>query len=239
MPKTLLLWDLDGTLYPDTPQIKQIFESAVCNALRETVHPQLSDHDALHLIKTSRKLFGDSLTGLAKKGFDLGKIHEAHHRHLDHRPIARNDSLAAALANAEKDGIRHAILTHGHSDWAKRVLQQVGIDSFFDDAHIISTEKIDFLKKQNGPDAFERALNILGHTATETIMIEDAVKNLLHPHRMGMGTILIDPKAAYSHATKPDYVGILSPDATQALQVLRQNNYMIAPAAQTIATARP
>jgi pyrimidine 5'-nucleotidase len=188
----IMLWDLDGTLYPETQSIKQTFVTAACDGIRYVVDSGLSDDDVKDLLSESRKEHGDSFSGLVKDGFDEATLHKEHHDRLDHTLIERNEELFAAFKDSEEYEIRHAILTHGHKDWATRVLDQIGIREFFADEDIISVEQIGFLKKHKGPEAFEKALERLGVTADQVIMIEDKAANLKHPKEMGMSTHLID-----------------------------------------------
>ena len=192
---TVMLWDLDGTLYPETAAIKDIFKKAAANGVREVVDPRLSDDEVQDILKKSRREHGDSFTGLVNEGHSLDNLHESHHRHLDHTPIERNEELIAAMRKAKDAGIRHAILTHGHQDWVWRVLKQVGIDEFFTPADVISVEQIGFLKKHKGPEAFTETLKRLGVEAEDTVMVEDKAANLIHPAALGMQTALINEKA--------------------------------------------
>ena len=202
----IILWDLDGTLYPETRTIKDVFKQAVTRTLRDIVDPALSDEQASALIEDSRKTYGDSFSGLIKQGFSQSALHQAHHTRLDHTVITRDEKTVQAFAQSRQNGVRHAILTHGHLDWTLRVLEQTGLRPFFAPEDIITTEQIDFLKKHTGPEAFERALDILGAKADQVVMVEDKAVNLLAPHKMGMKTVQVDHSRSKDTGEKPDHV---------------------------------
>ena len=189
--RTLILWDLDGTLYPTTKTMRGVFKRAACDGVRDVAGSHLTDEDVMGKIEDSRKNFGDSFSGLVHEGHDETALHKAHHDRLDHGPIERSEELIAAFQRSKNSGIRHALLTHGHKNWATRVLDKLGIREFFEHDDIISIEQIGFIKKHTGPDAFRVALDRLGATPEETIMAEDKAANLVHPHAMGMKTVLV------------------------------------------------
>ncbi len=227
----LILWDLDGTLYPETHEVKDAFRRAVCNALRNVVDPALSDEAAYDLIKKSRQDHGDSFTGLIKKGFKASTLHEAHHARLDPKVVQRNEETIKAFERAREAGVRHAIMTHGHMNWTLQVLEKAGLREFFDEADIISVEKIDFLKKHTGPEPFKRALALLGEKPENTTMVEDKAANLVHPHAMGMKTIMVHYGKIKEDVPKPDYVWHRCATPAQAIDaVLTTLNRDAAPA---------
>jgi len=203
---TWIIWDLDGTLYEETHDIKGIFKNAVCDALREVVDPGLTDEQAHNLIRESRKQYGDSFSGLVRKGFNAGVLHETHHAKLDARHISANPATIDSFTESQARGVNHAILTHVHMNWVTKVLDKAGLSDFFSEDRIISTEKIGYLKKHTGPEAFERALDSLGVKAGNAVMVEDKAANLVYPSQMGMKTILLCYEDAQVPAEKPAYV---------------------------------
>jgi putative hydrolase of the HAD superfamily len=85
----------------------------------------------------------------------------------------------------------HAALTHGSTDWAKRVLAQRQLLAFFSPEHIVGMEHYDFQKKHESELPFETMLARLGKQPEQCILVEDSHRNLAIPHAMGMETVLV------------------------------------------------
>lgn len=227
---TTVIWDMDGTLYPETPAIKGVFKSAACDALRDTVDPALSDDHAYDMIAESRRVKGDSFSHIVENhGVDSAKLHERHHANLDPVHIERDDETVQAIKSSSQQGLRHTILTHGHMNWVEKVLEKTGLSTFFKKPDIISNEQIDFIKKHTGPEAFEAALERLGVHAENTVMIEDKASNLVHPHEMGMLTIQVHYGAVDENEPKPDYIDFRCKTPAEALEYLESLENNLAP----------
>lgn len=230
---TTIIWDMDGTLYRDTPEIKGVFKKAACAALRDVVDPALDDDQAMNMITESRKKNGDSFSAIVQDhGVNASVLHERHHANLNTDRIERDEKAITALRRAKQNGIRHAILTHGHMNWVEKVLHKTGLDDIFDRTDIISNELIDFIKKHTGPDAFEKALAWLEVKPEQSAVIEDKASNLKHAHEMGMLTIQVHYGQIDEQSPKPDYVDFRCATPEDAVLYIESLNRTIQPGSE-------
>ena len=103
------------------------------------------------------------------------------------RYIAPNPALDAMLARLD---VAKAVFTNSVSDWAERILQQLGVRHHF--THIIDVRAVDYQSKPH-PHAFERALEILRVPASACVMVDDQVSYLRGAVDAGMRTVLVRP----------------------------------------------
>lgn len=186
-PISLILWDFDGTLYEETPAIKEMFAHAACRAVRSQLPKELyrvtTDETVQSLLKKSREDFGVSFTRFALQGLSEPELHKKHHENLDHSLLKPSEKLIDAFVRLEQAGVASAIVTHGHMIWTKKALDRCGLSPFFPENRIVTAEKINYQKKHRGPGAFSAAMEVMGiNIDPKTVMfVEDiliSIKNL-------------------------------------------------------------
>lgn len=200
-PYSLILWDFDGTLYEETPAIKEMFAHAACRAVRSQLPKELyrvTTDEAVHsLLKKSREQFGDSFTRFALQGLSEPELHKKHHENLDHTMLKPNAKLIEGFARLENIGVASAIVTHGHMIWTKKALDRCGLSPFFPEDRIVTAEKINYQKKHRGPGAFSAAMEAMRISADpkNVMFVEDKAKNLYFPkEHFGWTTCLVTPE---------------------------------------------
>lgn len=192
-PAKLFIWDLDNCIYPYDDAFHRACEEA---AARAAVSLGFKDSGggAIDLASQSYKKYGTSFDIFIREyGLPEAEMHRRYHEEVstdflkpDQRLLASSRQIAAATPE-----VTHVILTHGSTEWAKRVLAARGLSQFFQPEHIIGTEQLNFSRKCDGIHSFAHLLALTGHQAEDAIMVEDTAKNLKHPKAMGMQTVFI------------------------------------------------
>ncbi len=235
-PISLILWDFDGTLYEETPQIKEAFarsaQRAVRNQIQEQIHKclyEVTTNETIDsLLKKSRDRYGDSFTHFALQGLSEPELHKKHHENLDPSMLKPNQKLIDAFVRLEQAGVASAIVTHGHMIWTKKALDRCGLSPFFPENRIVTTEKINYQKKHRGAEAFSSSLETMGiRVDPQTVMfVEDKAKNLYFPkEHFGWTTCLVTPHKRENL----DHVDIQCSTPEEVIDRVIQHNLSLAP----------
>lgn len=221
-PLRAAIFDMDGVLYPYTPALKDAFDRAGINAVRQTLGAtaqDLPDETVRGWIADSKRVHGDSLTGLGRAGHDIGRIFTLHHRLLcDQRLIGPCPRTAQAFAEAARAGLKVGVLTHASAEWMNHVLENIGVAPHIDPAHRACVENNGFLKKHRGPLALLEAMSRLGVSNLETAFVEDTLANLVPAHEAGLATLYVH--GGKPLAELPEFVDAQVPDAAGALDLI-------------------
>jgi len=204
-----VIWDLDNTLYRFTEAFRQ-----QCNiAAAKAAHDQginLSYDDTLKLAQKSETNHGYSIhLYVTHHGFTYDSLHVPFHDNIDETTI---EMIAGVAENIRALKLPQTILTNASRGWAKRVLKHMGIDDLFPDSHITASEDVNFKVKSQGKAGFNRALDALGLSPDEVLMVDDLDRNLIIPHEMGMQTAYLhyeDPIADLPHYMDAQFENVL------------------------------
>lgn len=188
MQRDTIIWDVDGTLYPFSPDFDARCVTAAAAAARQLGYDG-SQEEAEALARDGFDTHGNGLEVFCRgTSITLNDLHQLYHEHIDISEMPAYASLAHYMRHTAHT---HAALTHGSSDWAKRVLAQRQLLSFFSPEHIVGMEHYDFQKKHESELPFATILARLGKDPQQCIMVEDSHRNLMIPHAMGIETVLV------------------------------------------------
>lgn len=185
MAISVVLFDLDNTLYPSSNGLMQHLDSRIGTYFDETFG--LDATESLRLRRQYYGQYGTTLRGL-QHHHDIDTeqyLQYIHDLDLD-LFIAADALLDAALAALPA---RKAVFTNSPREYAERVLAGLGLAHHFE--RIFDTRFFDFVCKPD-PSCYDRVLAELGIHGSEAIMIEDMAKNLPPAARLGITTILLD-----------------------------------------------
>ncbi len=191
------LFDLDNTLHNATPHIFPHINDAMRTYVAEALGVDDENADRIRLDYWLR--YGATLTGMMRHhGTD------PHHflRHTHQFPELRSMVVfdRALKGMLKKLPGRKIIFSNAPRDYAKAVLEVMGIDGLFD-----ALWSIEHLRFQPKPllAGFHRLLHKEHLNPARCIMVEDTAKNLRTAKRLGMRTVLV------SRASQvPDYVDL-------------------------------
>lgn len=187
MPIQYILFDLDDTLYDyGSGLFKEVgarIEGWVCQKL------SLTPEEAKALRREYFEAYGTTMMGLRHHHPELDiddyldHVHEVDvSRYL--APRSDLDAMLAALPPAK------GIFTNGIASWADRILRQMGIRRHF--GPIIDVRATQYRGKP-WPEAYQRALAILGCAGAECVLLDDQPRNLEPAAAFGMRTVLVRP----------------------------------------------
>ncbi len=183
-----IIWDLDGTLYQFNADHHRACNVGAAKAAIE-MGVNIDFEEAVALAQQGFEKYHNGFQMFHERfGVDAREFQKIHLRNIELYALQPCQMLPSLLRDVS--GVKHAVLTHGNRDWARRILAKVGIEDVFGE-HIYGLENVDYNKKNNGPEAFEIVMKHLGVTSAETIMVEDAAANLVYPKQLGMKTVFI------------------------------------------------
>lgn len=193
------LFDLDNTLYSSNTdffdQIDRRIGAFMANLLG------LDAVEARKVQKSYFSRFGTTLKGVmdlhgvAPDDF-LDYVHD-----VDLSPLSRDEALIRAL-----DGLqgRKYVFTNSPMDYARRVLEHLGLDRFMDG--IFDVAASDYVPKPRQP-AYDALVKTFDLDPPKTVFVEDMARNLIPAAKMGMITVwLCDGEKWGGYDHDPDHV---------------------------------
>ena len=211
-----IVWDLDNTLYRVDELMEDAFNIAVARAAVAAGAP-LTMPAAVDMARRGWREHGYS-GHLFIRDFNLGRdeLHEGFHGFLDETIIKKSHEVRACFESLPVD---HALVTHSHRGWARRVLAHLGLAEWFAEERILGLEDYGFRHKHACRSSFQQALGILALEAEQAFMVEDTLHNLKFPHEMGMTTVFIHHGRLPGEM--PDYVDLSFGGAADFLRWFR------------------
>lgn len=182
-----ILFDLDDTLYTNDTGLFKELGTRLVYWVSQQLHISLDESATLR--REYFQAYGTMMRGLLLHHPEVSVDAYLEYVHdIDvSRYIAPNPALDAMLSRLV---VPKAVFTNSIADWAERILRQLGIRYHF--THIIDVRAVDYQSKPH-PHAFERALQILGTSAAECVMVDDQVNYLRGAAAAGMRTVLVHP----------------------------------------------
>ncbi|MDR1694455.1 MAG: HAD-IA family hydrolase [Lactobacillaceae bacterium] len=177
-----LVFDLDGTLYPETDEIKQRFLDKMVEYFRDEMGIIADDY--MVLIAEWRKKHGSCTPAVAEYGGDP-KAYMNYAGDVDVSDVEYNDELKKKL---ERLSHRKIIYTNGSMKHTIDVLERLRLNGMFDELYTIG--EADYVPKPNMA-SYKMLLEKYNLNPDETVLIEDRVKNLQPAKELGIKTVLI------------------------------------------------
>lgn len=200
------VFDLDNTLYPASADLFGQMDPLMTGFIAETLRVSYAVADQIR--QETWEQYGATLTGLMQRyDVDPAAFLEASHD-LDLSGLTPAPRLARAI-----DGLpgRKVIHTNGPRAHAVRVLEARGLEEVF--SEITAIEDTGHVPK---PDPRSTLLHLeqTGISPDRAVMIEDQVKNLVEPARLGMATVWLTDNAI----KVPDHVDHMTQDLIAFLE---------------------
>lgn len=184
------IFDLDNTLYPADCGVFAQIDARMTRFVSDLL--DVSAEKARQIQKSYYRDHGTTLNGLMRvHGIDpeayLDYVHDIDLSVLRHEP-----SLENGLSRLRG---RRFIFTNGCRNHAWRVLDRLKLADRFDDVWDIRT--IGYRPKPD-PAGYEAVLSRAGATPACAAMFEDAARNLVPAHALGMTTIWLNRDSEWS-----------------------------------------
>lgn len=183
-----LLFDLDETLYSPQTGLWPVIGERIVSYIHERLAVPWEEARALRFRYAQQ--YGVTLAGLLReRQVDPDDYLEYVHRLPLDQYLAPDPALNAMLARLP---LPKAVLTNASADHARRVLEQLGVARHFD--QIIDIKALNYINKPQ-PEAYRRALTLLGASGPECVFIDDLARNLAAAHDLGLITVWVHPPA--------------------------------------------
>ena len=192
----MLLFDLDGTLYPVGNGVLERLDARINAYLREHVGIAAAEVDRLRC--ELRDAHGTTMHGLmARHQIDadhyLDVVHDADLSDL----IRPDDRLRAML---ERLPGRRVVFTNAPRAHAARVLGLLGISDVFEG--VIALEDLAYVPKPRAA-AFETVLTRCGVAGEDCFFVDDTRANVLAERRLGMHAVWVAPVTQHDDDVQP------------------------------------
>jgi len=216
MSKTLryILFDLDETLYPTRSGLMAGIGQLMGRYMEERLGMPSAEVPSLR--RRYYHTYGTTMRGLQiHHGIDpedyLAYVHNI--RLEDY--IGPNDALDGVLAEIP---IEKVVFTNASKEHAHRVLKILGIERHFN--RIIDVRALGYISKPD-PEAFQRALEILGVQGDECLIVDDNVRNLSPAKKLGMITVLVSNENTELRQVQPEYADFVIGEVAEIGEVVR------------------
>ena len=195
--KTWLL-DLDNTLHDAMPVIMPRINRAMTDYVARTLK---LDHEQASALRAGYwRRYGATLLGMvAHHGVDPHDFLRQTHPFPDlHQIVRRDRRLHAALARLPG---RRLIVTNAPHDYARRVVQLLGIAALIEG--IVPVETMRFagrLQHKPSRSMLRRIVARVRAHPSRCVMVEDTIANLASAKALGMTTVLV---TGITHGSRP------------------------------------
>jgi putative hydrolase of the HAD superfamily len=193
--RRFLLCDLDNTLYPPDSGLMAAVAKRMLRYIVERVGIPADEAEQLKVDYYHR--YGTTMRGLI---LHHGADPEDYLIFVHDVPLERflqpDPNLDAML---EGIPLRKSVFTNAYREHARRVLAILGVDHHFE--RIIDVRDMGFDSKPH-PNAYQRALDILGVRPDECIMADDSADNLVPARALGMLTVLVGNQSSLESASR-------------------------------------
>ncbi|MGA9350320.1 MAG: pyrimidine 5'-nucleotidase [Anaerolineae bacterium] len=217
MPRTLkyILFDLDETLYPTRSGLMAEIGRLMSRYMEERLGMSPTEVPALR--EFYYRTYGTTMRGLQiHHGIDPEDYLAYVHKVPLEDYIGPNDELDRVLAEIEAEKV---VFTNASAEHARHVLAILGVERHFN--CIIDVRALGYMSKPN-PEAYRRALEILGVEGNECLIIDDRVRNLAPAKELGMITVLVSNEESAPQQAQSKDVDFIIGKVAEIGEVMRR-----------------
>lgn len=184
----VLIWDLDNTLYRITPELADMLDAAMAEALVYDLGVPLDFETTKAKVKESYKIFRDGGEvfyrdyGISPK--DLFRTYNFRNPVDEIKPY---DSLVEKIV---KLPVQQYVFTASNRYASEKILQRIGLYDFFKD-RFFSVEDFGCYKKNESAEVYNKLCNAICVKPQNCIFVDDSYSNLEMAKNAGMKTVRI------------------------------------------------
>ncbi len=186
--KKVIIWDLDNTLYRITPEIADMLDESMAEALIYDLRVPLSLQECKALVKESYKVYRDG-------GEYFYQNYNISPKDLSFYYNKRNPvHLIEPYKNLEKKlkqiDMEQYVFTASNRHTSEKILKKIGLYEMFKN-RFYSVEDFGVYKKNEDVGVYLAYCKKIGYKPEECIFVDDSYSNLEFAKQAGMTTVRI------------------------------------------------
>ena len=188
MKHTTIVWDLDNTLYRETPEFHDLMDEITAKAAVEDLKLPLDLATAKKMVTESYRKYRDGGEIFVQKfGISPKAIFDAYHKRKEQNlsPIKPYKDILPKLQSLSYP--QYIFSTSSHSA-CEAILKRIGLYDFFA-GRFYSVEEFDAYKKNESAEVYIKFCQTAGIIPQECIFIDDSYSNLECAKKAGMTTV--------------------------------------------------
>jgi putative hydrolase of the HAD superfamily len=199
------IFDLDNSLYPASSNLFELIDRRMGEYIQRLLG--VDDAEARRVQKSYFHAHGTTLAGLmASHGVEPGEFLDFVHD-IDLARLAADPTLVAALDRLPG---RKFVFTNASEDYARRVLDRLGLANAFDGMHDIHA--MAYVPKPD-PSGYAAICERHGIDPERALFADDMARNLKPAKALGMTTLWVDNGSEQAQAVaEPDFVDYRTSD---------------------------
>jgi len=182
MKYTTIVWDLDNTLYRETPEFHDLMDEITAKAAVEDLKLPLDLATAKAMVTESYRKYRDGGEIFVQKfGISPKAIFDAYHKRKEQNlsPIKPYKDILPKLQSLPCP--QYIFSTSSHSA-CEAILKRIGLYDFFA-GKFYSVEEFDAYKKNESADVYIKFCQTAGITPQECIFVDDSYSNWNAPKK--------------------------------------------------------
>lgn len=188
MENKVIVWDLDNTLYRETPEFHDLLDKITAEAAIEDLNVPLDFQTAKAMVTESYKIYRDGGEIFVQKyGISPKAMFDAYHKRKEKNlhPIVPYKNI---LERISKIDCPQYIFSTSSYDACEAILKHIGLYNFFK-GRFYSVEAFNCYKKNESPDVYLKFCSKINVKPEECIFIDDSYSNLKCAKEAGMITV--------------------------------------------------
>ncbi len=186
--KNVIIWDLDNTLYCETPEFADKLDEAMAQALVEDLGVPMSLVDCKARVKESYRIHRDG-GALFYKPYHISQkeLSDAYHFRKPVELIVPYDNLASRMAQLDAEQF---VFTASNRYASERILKQIGLYEMFKN-RFYSVEDFGQFNKNKDAEIYLQYCRKIKKDPCDCIFVDDSYSNLEYAKQAGMTTVRI------------------------------------------------
>lgn len=186
--KKVIIWDLDNTLYKETPEFADLLDETMAKALIEDFNIPMTLMECKERVKESYRIYRDG-GELFYKEYHISQkeLSDAYHFRKPVDKIIPYEDLAnkMSLLDAEQ-----YIFTASNRYASERILKRIGLFDMFKD-RFFSVEDFGQFNKNKDAEIYLQYCRKIGKNPEECLFVDDSYSNLEYAKQAGLTTVRI------------------------------------------------
>lgn len=184
----VIVWDLDNTLYRETPEFHDLMDTITAKAAIEDLHLPLDFATAKSMVTESYRTYRDGGELFVQKyGISQKDLFDAYHKRKEHnlKPIVPYPNFLAELKCLHCP--QYIFSTSSHSA-CEAILKHIGLYEFFA-GRFYSVEEFGEYKKNDNAEVYLKFCKAAKVMPQDCLFIDDSYSNLEFAKKAGMHTV--------------------------------------------------